>query len=80
MWKYMESTQPTVFVKNYDQGIKRVKKGNYAFLMESTVLDYVVQVCILVKILLSNIQCYSSNCFNILKAAKLQHKFEQRQL
>lgn len=44
MWKYMESAQPTVFVKNYDQGIKRVKKGNYAFLMESTMLDYVVQV------------------------------------
>lgn len=44
MWKYMESAQPTVFVKNYEQGIKRVKKGNYAFLMESTVLDYVVQV------------------------------------
>ena len=40
----MESAQPTVFVKNYEQGIKRVKKGNYAFLMESTVLDYVVQV------------------------------------
>jgi len=44
MWKYMESAQPTVFVKNYDQGIKKVKKGNYAFLMESTMLDYVVQV------------------------------------
>jgi hypothetical protein len=44
MWKYMESAQPAVFVKNYEQGIKRVKKGNYAFLMESTVLDYVVQV------------------------------------
>jgi len=40
----MESAQPTVFVKNYDQGIKKVKKGNYAFLMESTMLDYVVQV------------------------------------
>ncbi len=44
MWKYMESGQPSVFVQNYEQGIKRVKRGGYAFLMESTVLDYVVQV------------------------------------
>lgn len=44
MWKYMESTRPSVFVKDYDEGIKRVKGGGYAFLMESTVLDYVVQV------------------------------------
>ena len=40
----MESNQPSVFVKNYDEGIARVKRGGYAFLMESTMLDYVVQV------------------------------------
>ena len=44
MWKYMESTRPSVFVKNYEEGITTVKRGGYAFLMESTVLDYVVQV------------------------------------
>ena len=43
MWKYMESSKPSVFVRDYDQGIARVKRGGYAFLMESTVLDYVVQ-------------------------------------
>lgn len=43
MWDYMEYKKPSVFVKNYDEGVKRVKKGNYAFLMESTMLDYVVQ-------------------------------------
>ena len=40
----MESTRPSVFVKNYEEGITTVKRGGYAFLMESTVLDYVVQV------------------------------------
>ena len=40
----MESTRPSVFVKDYEEGIARVKRGGYAFLMESTVLDYVVQV------------------------------------
>ena len=39
----MESSKPSVFVRDYDQGIARVKRGGYAFLMESTVLDYVVQ-------------------------------------
>ena len=47
MWKYMESTRPSVFVKNYEEGIRTVKEGGYAFLMESTVLDYVVQVSIM---------------------------------
>ena len=43
MWDYMEDKRPSVFVRNYDEGVKRVRKGNYAFLMESTMLDYVVQ-------------------------------------
>ena len=30
-------------LQDYDEGIRRVKRGNYAFLMESTMLDYVVQ-------------------------------------
>ena len=43
MWRFMESRKPSVFVKSYEEGIKRVLEGNYAFLMESTMLDYVVQ-------------------------------------
>ncbi|KAL5288900.1 GRIK1 family protein [Megaselia abdita] len=43
MWRYMESKKPSVFVKTYEEGIKRVMEGNYAFLMESTMLDYAVQ-------------------------------------
>lgn len=39
----MESKQPSVFVSDYEEGVKRVLEGNYAFLMESTMLDYAVQ-------------------------------------
>lgn len=42
MWRYMEN-RPSVFVKAYDEGVQRVLEGNYAFLMESTMLDYKVQ-------------------------------------
>lgn len=43
MWRYMENRKPSVFVPTYEEGIKRVLQGNYAFLMESTMLDYIVQ-------------------------------------
>ncbi|XP_023247067.1 glutamate receptor ionotropic, kainate 2 [Copidosoma floridanum] len=43
MWRYMESKQPSVFVSDYEEGIQKVLQGNYAFLMESTMLDYAVQ-------------------------------------
>lgn len=39
----MESKKPTVFTTTYEEGIQRVLEGNYAFLMESTMLDYAVQ-------------------------------------
>lgn len=39
----MESKRPNVFVASYEDGVKRVLEGNYAFLMESTMLDYAVQ-------------------------------------
>lgn len=42
MWRFMEN-RPMVFVKTYDEGVQRVLEGNYAFLMESTMLDYMVQ-------------------------------------
>uniref|UniRef100_A0A1B6D2C1 Glutamate receptor ionotropic, kainate 2 n=1 Tax=Clastoptera arizonana TaxID=38151 RepID=A0A1B6D2C1_9HEMI len=43
MWRFMENRKPPVFVSTYEEGIKRVLEGNYAFLMESTMLDYTVQ-------------------------------------
>ena len=39
MWNYM-SSNPDVFVKSTDEGIARVYKGSYAFLLESTMNDY----------------------------------------
>ena len=39
----MESKEPTVFTSTYAEGMKRVLKGNFAFLCESSMLDYVVQ-------------------------------------
>ena len=43
MWRFMENKKPSVFTSTYGDGISRVLEGNYAFLMESTMLDYVVQ-------------------------------------
>ena len=45
MWSFMESTKPTVFSSGNTEGIERVKKGNgkYAFLMESTTIEYVIE-------------------------------------
>lgn len=43
MWRFMENRKPPVFVSTYEDGIERVLQGNYAFLMESTMLDYAVQ-------------------------------------
>lgn len=43
MWRFMENKKPPVFTATYEEGIKRVLDGNYAFLMESTMLDYIVQ-------------------------------------
>ncbi|XP_049838251.1 glutamate receptor ionotropic, kainate 2-like isoform X2 [Schistocerca gregaria] len=43
MWRFMENKKPSVFVSTYEEGIQRVLEGNYAFLMESTMLDYIVQ-------------------------------------
>lgn len=39
----MENKKPSVFTTTYEEGIRRVLEGNYAFLMESTMLDYIVQ-------------------------------------
>ncbi|KAK6633916.1 hypothetical protein RUM44_004523 [Polyplax serrata] len=43
MWRFMENKKPSVFVPTYEEGIQRVLNGKYAFLMESTMLDYILQ-------------------------------------
>uniref|UniRef100_A0A1B0DDT3 Ionotropic glutamate receptor C-terminal domain-containing protein n=1 Tax=Phlebotomus papatasi TaxID=29031 RepID=A0A1B0DDT3_PHLPP len=45
MWAAMESARPSVFAKNNEEGMERVKKGKrlYAFLMESTTLEYITE-------------------------------------
>ncbi|VDK68151.1 unnamed protein product [Anisakis simplex] len=36
----MQSTTPTVFVNSSREGIARAKAGNYAYMMESSMLEY----------------------------------------
>lgn len=43
MWSIMESTVPSVFVNSSREGIDRVKAGNYAYLMESSMLEYYIE-------------------------------------
>ena len=43
MWAFMESHERPVFVKTSQEGIDRVLNDNYAFLMESTMIDYNIQ-------------------------------------
>ncbi len=45
MWSFMESAKPDVFTAGNTEGIDRVKTGNglYAFLMESTTIEYVIE-------------------------------------
>ncbi|XP_062309118.1 glutamate receptor 1b isoform X2 [Osmerus eperlanus] len=45
MWSYMKSADPTVFVKNTNEGVIRVRKskGRYAYLLESTMNEYIEQ-------------------------------------
>lgn len=42
MWKKMQ-TNPKSFVQSSEEGINRVLTKNYAFFMESTMIDYNVQ-------------------------------------
>lgn len=45
MWSFMESAKPSVFTESNVEGVERVvkEKGNYAFLMESTSIEYVIE-------------------------------------
>ena len=40
MWSFMVNHKTNVFVKTSQDGIGRVLKGDYAFLMESTMIEY----------------------------------------
>lgn len=41
MWAAMQEARPSVFTKTNDEGVDRVlKKRDYAFLMESTTIEY----------------------------------------
>ncbi|XP_062609796.1 glutamate receptor ionotropic, kainate 2-like isoform X2 [Saccostrea cucullata] len=42
MWHFMR-TNPDMFVKDANEGVTKVKAGNYAYLMESTSIEYEVQ-------------------------------------
>ncbi|GFR26889.1 glutamate receptor ionotropic, kainate 2 [Trichonephila clavata] len=43
MWSYMESARPSVFTQSNSEGKQRVLQGDYAFLMESTSIEYETQ-------------------------------------
>ncbi|XP_051536245.1 glutamate receptor 1-like isoform X3 [Myxocyprinus asiaticus] len=45
MWSYMKSAEPSVFVKTTDEGVVWVRrsKGKYAYLLESTMNEYIEQ-------------------------------------
>ncbi|KAI1307964.1 Glutamate receptor ionotropic, kainate 2 [Halotydeus destructor] len=43
MWGFMEATRPSVFVESNAKGVERVKKGDYALLMESTSIEYLLE-------------------------------------
>ncbi|PZC71872.1 hypothetical protein B5X24_HaOG212299 [Helicoverpa armigera] len=45
MWEHMSSASPPALVSSYEEGVRRVLAGNYAFLMESTMLDHRVLAC-----------------------------------
>lgn len=45
MYAAMESARPSVYTKTNDEGVERILKGKrlYAFIMESTSLEYIVE-------------------------------------
>ncbi|CAH1777268.1 unnamed protein product [Owenia fusiformis] len=42
MWAYMKEISPSARVANTSQGIAKVKEGNYAFLFDTPILEYVM--------------------------------------
>lgn len=45
MWTYMKGAEPSVFVRTTAEGVARVRKskGKYAYLLESTMNEYIEQ-------------------------------------
>ncbi|XP_066156099.1 glutamate receptor ionotropic, kainate 2 isoform X3 [Euwallacea fornicatus] len=45
MWAFMESQRPSVFTSSNQEGVEQVVKGkgSYAFLMESTTIEYIIE-------------------------------------
>ncbi|KAL5010168.1 hypothetical protein ScPMuIL_012473 [Solemya velum] len=51
MWNFMQSTEPSVFVNSSSEGLERVKTGEYAYLAESTTIEYEIERnCDLMKV------------------------------
>ena len=40
MYNFMETARPSVYVDSSKAGVERVKNGGYAYLMESTGIEY----------------------------------------
>lgn len=43
MFTFMNNQQPSVFVKNSNEGEERVLQGDYAYFAESTTVEYKVE-------------------------------------
>ena len=43
MWEFMSSRRHSVMVKSVEEGIHRVLTSDYAFLMESTTIEFATQ-------------------------------------
>jgi ionotropic glutamate receptor len=43
MWSFMESRRAETLLDSNSKGVERVKKGDFAFLMESTTIEYTVE-------------------------------------
>ena len=43
MWNFMSSTKDSVFVNSTKEGVERVRKGKFAYLLESIMNDYITQ-------------------------------------
>lgn len=43
MWHVMQAARPSVFAESNQKGIERVRRGKYAYLMESTSIEYAIE-------------------------------------
>ncbi|KAL1415058.1 hypothetical protein MTO96_029835 [Rhipicephalus appendiculatus] len=43
MWHVMQAARPSVFTESNYKGIERVRRGKYAYLMESTSIEYAIE-------------------------------------